>query len=127
LAHITFLKGKEDRMSDLSNDYRRLEAEARKQLAQQGKKLLVVEYRSRPGRAYMFKAAKGFAWVHLKTRLDCLRVGAKKDRVVEAGISYDFEKPNSAFNSPGAHWDISEGDSLKLMQVARYLAQLPDG
>ena len=114
-------------MSDLNNDYRTLEAEVRKHLAQGGKNLLVVEYPSKPGRAYMFKAPKGFAWVYLKTRLDCLRVGAKKEKVIKAGISYDFEKCNSAFNSPGAHWDISEGDSLKLMQVARYLAQLSDG
>ncbi len=111
-------------MSDLNNDFRTLETEVGKHLGEQGKELLVVEYPSKPGRAYMFKASKGFAWVHLKTRLDCLRVGAKKDRVIKAGISYDFEKPNGAFNRPSAHWDIYEGDNPKLMQVAGYLAQL---
>jgi hypothetical protein len=113
-------------MTDLENDYRTLETEVKKQLKERGKNLIVVGYPSKPGRAYMLKAPKGFAWVHLKTRLGCLRVGAKKDSVIKAGISYDFEKCNSAFNGPGAHWDISEGDSSKLMQVARYLARLSD-
>jgi hypothetical protein len=53
------LEGKEGTMSNLVNDFRTLETEVRKQLGQQGRKLLVAAYPSRPGRAYMFKAPKG--------------------------------------------------------------------
>ena len=43
-------------MSNLANDCRTLETEGRKQPGQQGRKLLVVAYPSRPGRAYMLEA-----------------------------------------------------------------------
>jgi len=112
-------------MGDLNNDYKTLETEIGKQLAQQGKNLLVVAYPSKPGRAYMFKAPKDFAWVHLKTRLDCLRVGTKREWAAKAGVDHDgYEKPHSARNYPGYHWDIAEGDTSQLLKVARCLAQV---
>ncbi|MFC1910937.1 hypothetical protein ACFLXC_06680 [Chloroflexota bacterium] len=64
-------------MSDLNNDFRALETQVGKQLVEQGRELLVVDFPSNRGRAYMFKAPKDFAWVHLKTKLDCLRVGTE--------------------------------------------------
>ena len=112
-------------MSNLNNDFGTLETEVRKQLGQQGRALLVVEYRGMPGRAYMFKAPKGFAWVHLKTRLGCLRVGTKRAWAAKASVDYDgYEKPHSAHNEPGYHWDIAEGDNTNSLKVARYLAQI---
>ena len=112
-------------MSDLNNDFRTLKTEVRKQLVEQGRELLVVEYPSKPGRAYMFKAPKDFAWVHLKTRLDCLRVGTKQEWAAKAGVDYDgYQKPHSARNYPGYHWNIAEGDTSQLLKVARYLAQV---
>lgn len=112
-------------MSNLVNDFKTLKTDVEKQLAQQGRTLVVVEYPSRPRRAYMFKAPKDFAWVHLKTRLNCLRVGTSLAWATKAGVAYGgHQNPNSARNKPGYHWDITHGDSTTLLKVARYLVQI---
>ena len=113
-------------MSDLGKDFRALETEVRKHLAEQDRGLLVaVGYPSNPKRAYSFKAPERFGWVHLKTRRDCLCVGTYKKWADEGGVDCDgYEKPHSAHNYPGYHWDIAEGDNTNLLKVARYLAQI---
>jgi hypothetical protein len=73
----------------------------------------------------MFKAPKGFAWVHIKTRLNCLRVGTDQAWATKAGVACGgYQKFNTAHNNPGYHWDIAQGDNISLLKVARYLAQI---
>jgi hypothetical protein len=85
--------------------------------------LTAKPYRSRP-LAFMLKAPKGFAWVYLRTRLGCLRIGTKKEWADTSGASYEYVNESGAWNDQAVYWKIYSRDGEKIKKVAGELVQV---
>ena len=95
-------------MSNLNEDYNTLETTLRQLLQRQGRVLTAKPYPSNKN-AYTFYTPKRFGWVHLKKRLDCLRVGVDEKFAKQAKVNHDgYPRANGEHNRPSYHWQIEE-------------------
>jgi hypothetical protein len=111
-------------MSNLKSDSDRLVEELGMELGRQGRTLHVQGYGKDSGHKFSLKSRLTFGWVSIKTRLDYIAVGTKREWADKAGVSEYLPKPRSQFGEPGAHWIVHEDNQSERKKVVGYLARV---